>query len=114
MKEVLDMNFIDKKFDKRETKLRRNYEIEDTLYSKLEDLSKIYDATVADLINASLEYLILTENIVLYERNKSEIVVTHTVLIKESNLAGLEKLKIKYGVSIYKLVNIAIKNLLEE
>jgi len=108
------MKYLDCKFNKREKKYRRNYEIDDTLYCGLEELSLVYDASVADLINASLEHLIDNENIRLYEKNKSEIAVTHTVLIRESNLTGLEKLKEKFGVSIYKLVNIAIRNVLEE
>ena len=108
------MNCFEKKFDKREKKHRRNYSIEDKLYTRLEKLSKVYDASVNDLINASLENLITTENVLLYETDKDEIAVTHTVLIKESNLTGIETLKAKYGVSIYKLVNIAIRNVLNE
>ena len=103
---------FEKTFKKRENKIRRNYEIEDSLYSRLEELSKIYDASVTDLFNECLSNLIQTENIQLYEKDSSEISVTHTLLIRESNLSGLEKLKEKYGVSIFKLVNIAIRNVL--
>ena len=105
---------FDNAFKKRENKVRRNYEIEDSLYSKLEGYSKIYDASVTDLINECLSNLIETESIVLYKKDSNEILVTHTLLIRESNLSGLEKLKEKYGVSIYKLVNIAIRNALKE
>lgn len=73
-----------------------------------------YDATVTDLVNASLEHLIESEQISLYKKAANDFSVTHTLLIRESNLAGLEDLKAKYGVSIYKLVNIAIKNVLDE
>ena len=101
-------------FKKRENKIRRNYEIDDSLYSKLEELSKIYDASVTDLINECLSNLIHTENIQLYEKNSADLMVTHTLLIRQSNLSGLEKLKEKYGVSIFKLVNISIRNVLNE
>jgi hypothetical protein len=50
----------------------------------------------------------------LFLKTDSEISVTHTVLIRESNLSELEVLKEKYGVSIYKLVNISIRNVLNE
>ena len=103
---------FDSAFIKRENKIRRNYEIENSLYLKLEELSKIYDASITDLINECLANLIKTENIALYKKNENELLVTHTLLIRESNLLGLEKLKEKYGVSIYKLVNIAIRNVL--
>ena len=105
---------FDNVFRKRENKLRRNYEIEDSLYSKLEEQAKIYDASVTQLINECLANLIETENIVLYQRNEHELLVTHTLLVRESNLSGLEKLKAKYGVSIGKLVNIAIRNVLND
>ena len=105
---------FDRVFKKRENKIRRNYEIEDSMYSKLEEYSKEYDASIADLINECLSHLIQTENIRLYEKNRNEISVTHTLLIRESNLSGLEQLKEKYGVSIFKLVNIAIRNVLNE
>ena len=101
-------------FKKRENKIRRNYEIEDSLYSKLEELSKIYDASVTDLINECLSNLIQTENIQLYEKNSDELLVTHTLLIREGNLLGIERLKEKYGVSIFRLVNIAIRNVLND
>lgn len=108
------MAYFDGKFHKREKKLRRNYAIEDQLYSELEELSKLYDASTNELINASLCLLIETEDIALYKKEDDEIAVTHTLLIYESTLSGLENLKSKYGVSIYKLVNIAIKNALHE
>jgi len=108
------MMLFDNAFKKREHKIRRNYEIEDNLYSRLEELSKVYDASVTDLINECLSNLIQTENIKLYEKDKNEISVTHTLLIRESNLSGIERLKEKYGVSIFKLVNIAIRNVLND
>jgi len=108
------MSFIDKRFQRREKKHRRNYEIEDKLYTKLESLSKIYDASVPDLINASVEYIIETENIAVYQKDEHEITPVHTIWMRESNLTGLEHLKAKYGVSIYRLVNIAIRNMLIE
>jgi len=101
-------------FKKREKKIRRNYEIDDSLYSKLEELSKVYDASVADLINECLSNLIQSENVQLYEKDRGVLPVTHTLMIRESNLSGLEKLKAKFGVSIFKLVNIAIRNVLNE
>ena len=105
---------FDTVFRKRENKIRRNYEIEDSLYSKLEELAKVYDASVTQLINECLAYLIETENIAIYQKDDNELSVTHTLLVRESNLSGLESLKSKYGVSIGKLVNIAIRNVLSE
>lgn len=57
------MGYFDEKFHKREKKYRRNYEIDDSLYVRLEQLSTVYDATITDLVNASLEHLIESEKI---------------------------------------------------
>jgi len=54
------------------------------------------------------------KNIVLYEKSEGERTAPHTILIWESNVEGLEKLNTKYGVSIRKLVNIAIRNVFEK
>lgn len=108
------MSYFDRKLYKKCNKLRRNYEIDEFLYNELTKLTNIYDASLADLINVSIEYLIKSDNVVLYEKDVSENSVSHTVLVRESNVVGLEKLKEKYGISISKLVNIAIKNALAE
>ena len=110
------MDYFDNKFYKREKRIRRNYEIDDSLYTRLEEYSTIYEASVADLINACIENLINNDNgdITVYEKDEREISVLHTILIRESNIKGLDTLKDKYGLSIYKLVNIAIKSTLEE
>ena len=70
------MGYFDQKFHKREKKYRRNYEIDDSLYVRLEQLSTIYDATVTDLVNASLEHLIESEQISLYKKAANDFSVT--------------------------------------
>ena len=107
------MQFFDSKFRKKQRKLRRNYDIIDSLYEKMEEISKEYDATIPDIFNICIEELIRTENIILYEKEKGEVTSPHTILIWESNVAGLEELNAKYGISIRKLVNIAIRNVFE-
>lgn len=108
------MKYIDKMFSRREQKSRRNYEIEDSLYNGLESLSVIYDASVGELVNAAIQFLVETEDIANYIKDPHEITVTHTILVKQSNLKGLDTLKAKYDISIYKLINIAIRNLLKD
>lgn len=108
------MGLFDEKFYKREKKYRRNYPIDNGLYQWLEQISLVYEASVTDLLNACLGHLIEVENIRVYENPGSNFSTVHTLLIREGNLAGLEHLKAKYGVSIYKLVNISIKNIFDE
>ena len=108
------MSFFDDKFKIRENKIRRNYDIEDSLYSKLSFLSKKYEATIPDLINACINELIITENVILYQKDINERLTPHTFYINENNVKGLEKLNDKYGVSIRKLVNISLHNIIDK
>ena len=102
------------KFYKREKLISRTLDIDEELYNKLEVLSKeVYDASISKLVNVAIEDLIQTENVKLYER-KNNSYVSRFFLIRDSLLDGLYELKKKYRVPIYLLVNIAIRNELEE
>lgn len=103
------VNDLDYKYGRREKRYRRSYYIDNSLLSQLENLSKIYRAGVPDFINDSVEDLIQSKNIEVYERDESELSIKYTVLMRESNLQGLEDLNKRYGVSLSKLVNIAIR-----
>ena len=102
------------RFYKREKLVNRTLEIDEDLYEKLIDLSKnVYDASINKLVNAAIEELLKTENIIIYEP-KRNLYVSRSFLIRESFLEGLYYLKKKYRISIYLLVNIAIKNSVDE
>lgn len=102
------------KFYKKEKLISRTLEIDESLYYELEKLSQeVYDASISKLVNASIEDIIKTENIQLYER-KNTLYVTRSFLIRNSFWEGLCQLKRKYGVSIRLLVNISIRNVLIE
>ena len=108
------MSYFSSKFYKRENLISRSLDIDEELYTKLEELSKnVYDASISKLVNVSIERLLETENIQLYER-KNKLYVSRSFLIRESLLEGLYDLKDKYRISICLLVNIAIRNALIE
>lgn len=103
------------RFWKREVLLKKTIEIDNSLYEKLNELSRnIYQTSTNQLINACIEELIETENIKIYKKSKQEISVQHSLLIRESLFNKLEEMKDKYNLSIYRLVNIAIKNAIDE
>ena len=108
------MGYFDNRFRRREAKSRRNYEIDMDLHQKLKSLTQIYDATLSELLNACIEHLTNLENLVVYEKQKNLHPIISTYLIRESNLINLEDLKAAYGISIQRLVNLAIKNALIE
>ena len=107
------MKYFENKYGKREKTYRRSYYIDNTLLTQLEDLSKTYRARIPDFVNDSIEELIKTNDIKINDRADGELSIKYTVLIRESNLKGLELLNKRYGISLSKLVNIAISNFLK-
>ena len=84
----------------------------EALKQSLEKLSnEKYDASINKLVNASVEMLIKEEKIENYDKRNS-IKITRTFLLKKSLIDGLNDLKKKYGIPIYLLVNIAVRNAL--
>ena len=116
MKGGIIMNYLEKYLltENGDKKIRRNYEIDDSSYTELEKLSKKYHVTITDLVNISIKRLIETRYINVYKKDESEITLIHTIGMTVNNIKGLDYLKERYGISIYKLVNIAIRNALEE
>lgn len=100
-------------FPPKEPLVSRTYEIDLSLYEKLEFLSNnTYDVSINKLVNVCLDYLLNTKKIDLYKRPKNEISVFRTFLIRKSILEELDDLKIEYNISLTKLVNISIYNAL--
>lgn len=103
------------RFWKRDKLLKKTIDIDNTLYEKLNELSRtVYHTSTNQLINACIEELLNTRNIKIYEKPDGEITDQRSLLIRKSLFDGLEQLREKYNLSIYKLVNIAIKNAIDE
>ena len=106
------MNTFDKYLLKKDNLIRRRIEIDNTLCEQLEKLAKVYDASINKLVNVAIIEMIKTENVDVYEKSENEIVEAHNFGIRETSYNKLEELKVKYGLSIFKLINIAIYNAL--
>jgi hypothetical protein len=106
------MNTFDKYLLKKDNLIRRRIEIDNTLFEQLEKLAKVYDASINKLVNVAIIEMIKTENVKVYEKTENEIVEAHNFGIRETSYNKLEELKVKYGLSIFKLINIAIYNAL--
>lgn len=50
----------------------------------------------------------------LYTKEANELFTKHSLILIKNSLKALEGLKNKYGISVYKLIHIAIKNVLIE
>ena len=108
------MSTFDRFYDK-DVLIQKTFEIESKLFDKLEFLSEnVYDASISKLINACIDELTTTENIKVYPKEADELYTKHSLTLRRYSLDNLEKLKEKYGISVYKLINMAIRNALEE
>ena len=102
-----------KRFYKKEKWVKKSVEIEGNLYDRLKEISaNELDASINKIVNVAILELIKTENINIYVKKENEISEPHSFLIRESSYIKLEKLREKYGISICRLVNIAINNAL--
>lgn len=108
------MSIFEGQLWKKDKILRRRIEIDNTLYEGLIKIVEEYDTNISNLVNMAIENLIKTEKVELYQRAENEIVEAHNFSIRESFYKELEKLRAKYGISIYKLTNIAIYNALND
>ena len=103
------------RFYKKERWVRKSVEIEGRLYDKLKEISdKELDASINKIIDACIDGLEMADKLVIYKREKDEINVARSTIIRESIYKKLENMREKYGISISKLVNIAIRTGLEK
>ena len=102
------------KFNKKEKWVKKSVEIEGKLYDRLKEISnKQLDASVNKIIDACIDDLKIGEKVVIYRKEKDEINVARSIIIRESMYLKLEDMSEKYGISISKLVNLAIREGLE-
>ena len=104
------VNIFEQYLLKKDNGVRRRIIVDSTLYKKLEELSKNYEASINKMVNVSIIELIKSEDVRIYPRPENEKTEPHNFLIRESSYKELEKMKEKYGLSIFKLINIAIYN----
>lgn len=103
------------RFWKKDNLLKKTIVIDNSLYEKLNEIAKdTYQTSTNQLINACIEELIRTQDVKIYAKERGELSIQHSLLIRETLFNELEKMRDQYNLSIYKLVNIAIKNALEE
>ena len=102
------MSIFEKYLLKRDKLLNRRIEIDVSLYEELERFTKVYDGSINKLVNIAIIDLIANRKVDIYKRPEDERTEPHNFTIRESSYKELEKMKNEYGISIFKLVNIAI------
>ena len=102
------------RFYEKEKLVKKSVEIEGNLYDKLKEIAnEELDASVNKIIYACIDDFEIAEKVVIYRKRKDEINVAKSIIIRESIYKKLEDMREKYGISISKLVNIAIRTGLE-
>ena len=110
----MEENIFEEHLLKRENSLRRRVDVDVSLYNKLVKISKKYEASVNRLVNLAIIDFLKDKKVEIYKRADNERVELHNFSIRESSYKELEKLKNKYGISVCKLINIAIYNTLNK
>ena len=100
------MNWYDR-FYRKERWIKKSVEIEGKIYDRLKEIANNdLDASINKIIDACIE---IGEKVVIYRKEREEINVARSIIIRESIYKKLEDMREKYGISISKLVNIAIR-----
>ena len=104
-----------KRFYKKEKWVKKSVEIEGNLYDRLKEISaNELDASINKIIDACVDDFKLEEKLVIYKKEKNEIDVARSIIIRESMYKKLEEMREKYGISISKLINISVRTGIEE
>ena len=64
---------------------------------------------VITIIDACVEDYEFEDKVTIYKKEKNEIDVARSIIIRESVYKKLEEMREKYGISISKILNIAIR-----
>ena len=103
------------KFNKKEELIKKSTEIEGTLYDELKEIASTkLEASVNKIIEACIEDFNIDKKIIIYQKPKNEISVARSIIIRESMYEKLDNMRKEYGISITKLINVAIKEGLDK
>ena len=108
------MSTINRLYKKDNYTIQKSINLEDKLYADFKQMvEKEYDATLSDVINVSIEDLISNGNIKYYAKPDGEITIYRSVMIRKENIEALNKITKETGISFTRLVNIAMKEFLQ-
>ncbi len=109
------MSAIDRLYKKSNYTVQKSINLEDRLYTRLKEIvDKDYDATISDMINVCIEDLLSTGSVKYYAKPEDEITIYRSVMIRKENAEALNKITQETGISLTRLVNIAMKEFLDK
>ncbi len=108
------MSAVDRLYKKDNSTVQKSINLEDKLYTELKQLvENEYDATISDVINVCIEDLISNGNIKYYAKPEGEITIYRSIMIRKENVKALNNITKETGISLTRLVNIAMKEFLD-
>ena len=109
------MSAIDILYSINNKTVKKSINIDDSLYKRLMRYTKKnYDATISDMINVCIEDLLSTGSVKYYAKPEDEITIYRSVMIRKENAEALNKITQETGISLTRLVNIAMKEFLDK
>ena len=109
------MSAIDRLYSINNKTVKKSINIDDSLYKRLMRFTKKnYDATISDMINVCIEDLLSTGSVKYYAKPEDEITIYRSVMIRKENAEALNKITQETGISLTRLVNIAMKEFLDK
>lgn len=109
------MSAIDRLYSINNKTVKKSINIDDSLYKRLMRYTKKnYDATISDMINVCIEDLLSTGSVKYYAKPEDEITIYRSVMIRKENVETLNKITQETGISLTRLVNIAMKEFLDK
>lgn len=109
------MSAIDRLYSINNKTVKKSINIDDSLYKRLMRYTKKnYDATISDMINVCIEDLLSTGSVKYYAKPEDEITIYRSVMIRKENAEALNKITHETGISLTRLVNIAMKEFLDK
>ena len=108
------MNAINRLYTKDNYTIQKSINLEDSLYTELKKIiDNDYDATISDMVNICIEEFVNKNNIKYYAKPEDEICIYRSIMIRKKNLDNLTKINKETGISVTRLINIAIKEFLK-
>ena len=109
------MSAIDRLYSINNKTVKKSIHTDDSLYKRLMRYTKKnYDATISDMINVCIEDLLSTGSVKYYAKPEDEITIYRSVMIRKENAEALNKITQETGISLTRLVNIAMKEFLDK
>lgn len=109
------MSAIDRLYSINNKTVKKSINIDDSLYKRLMRYTKKnYDATISDMINVCIGDLLSTGSVKYYAKPEDEITIYRSVMIRKENAEALNKITQETGISLTRLVNIAMKEFLDK